>query len=470
MKLRSAVLGLAIAALAACEAPNAPDATTAPSLATRETGAAALNVLLNQAPSAAMLSQLETYGAIADVITEINAVILRGKLENLDAIRSLPYVAAANADAERHGSPIDPIAATNFAAGLVPWNLDAINVGTNPAPRTLGATGAGVYVGVLDTGLLDSWRQYFPEQRIATQFAKAFGGSPFDNVSEQPNKWEHDQHSHGTHVTSIILGYAVGATPINGVAPNATVIPVKVLNQNGSGWSSVIARGIVHVTDLKRGPLAASPVVINMSLGGSVLDGVEKAAVDYAIANGVVVVASAGNEGTDGMGYPGAYEPVISVASAGWKNEWVCQGGNWWLTCPVADPFNPADYYISDFSSRELPGQDLDVAAPGSWVVGPWQLNSGKPNWFFIGGTSQAAPHVAGIAALILQTKTELTQRGIERCIVGTAHAMPAGALTVNDGNGNLVAVSWGVDATGAGMVDAAAAVAAANSAAGCTE
>ena len=92
------------------------------------------------------------------------------------------------------------------------------------------------------------------------------------NVSEQPNKWEHDQNSHGTHVTSTILGYNLSGTPVNGVAPMATVIPVKVLNQNGSGWSSVIARGITYVADLKAGPLAGSPVVINMSLGGSELD------------------------------------------------------------------------------------------------------------------------------------------------------------------------------------------------------
>ena len=77
-------------------------------------------------------------------------------------------------------------------------------------------------------------------------FAKSFGGggAASDNVSEQPNKWEHDQNSHGTHVTSTILGYSFFGSAVNGVAPMATVIPVKVLNQNGSGWSSVIARGI----------------------------------------------------------------------------------------------------------------------------------------------------------------------------------------------------------------------------------
>ena len=77
--------------------------------------------------------------------------------------------------------------------------------------RTVPYDGTGVYVAVLDTGLLDSWRQYFPQERIATQFAKAFngGGGENGNVSEPPNKWEHDQNSHGTHVTSSILGYSL---------------------------------------------------------------------------------------------------------------------------------------------------------------------------------------------------------------------------------------------------------------------
>ncbi len=183
------------------------------------------------------------------------------------------------------------------------------------------------------------------------------GGGEVGAVSSQPNKWEHDQNSHGTHVTSTILGYSLGGTPVNGVAPMATVIPVKVLNQNGSGWSSVIARGIVYVADLKAGPLAGSPVVINMSLGGPVLDAVEKAAIDYAISKGVIIVASAGNEGEHGMGYPGAYAPVISVAASGWIGEWYPPaGGAWWYLMNVAEPTNPAQFYIADFSSRALAG------------------------------------------------------------------------------------------------------------------
>ncbi len=340
-----------------------------------------VNVMLNTGITNAILTDLGKHGTVRDVVYEINALTMQIRAGELAAIQALPYVAAANPDAARNGAPVDTVSVTNFADGLSTWDQDAINVTDFGFDnRQVAQDGTGVFVAVLDTGLLDSWRQYLPQERIATQFAKAFrgGGGENGNVSEPTNMWEHDQNSHGTHVTSTILGYSLRGTPVNGVAPMATVIPVKVLGQNGSGWSSVIARGIVYVTDLKlSGELGSSSVVINMSLGGSGLDALEKAAIDYAVANGVIIVASAGNEGTAGMGYPGAYAPVISVAASGWTGEWV-GGSTWWYSKNVADPINPADFYITDFSSRQLAGQDLDVAAPGSWVVGPYQVNSGN--------------------------------------------------------------------------------------------
>jgi subtilisin family serine protease len=423
-----------------------------------------INVLLNTEVTDAILADLGTHGRIHDVIYEINALTMKVREGELSAIRSLPYVAAANPDAERKGAPVDTVNAEDFLNGINTWDQDAINVTDFGAGRTIGYDGEGVYVAVLDTGLLDSWRQYFPQERIATQFAKAFsgGGGEVGKVSETPNVWEHDQNSHGTHVTSTILGYNLRGVPVNGAAPMATVIPVKVLGQAGFGWSSMVARGIVYVADLKDGPLADHPVVINMSLGGSVLDAVEKAAIDYAIGKGVIIVASAGNEGEDGMGYPGAYEPVISVAASGWIGEWAPPGNrSWWNNRDVPDPTNADDYYITDFSSRELAGQDLDVAAPGSWVVGPYQLQSGKTSYFFLGGTSMASPHVAGIAALMMQKDSTLSQSEVEGILEATAIALPAGCRDVLGPSGATEEFCWGADATGAGLATADAALAA---------
>ncbi|HUG12279.1 MAG TPA: S8 family serine peptidase [Opitutaceae bacterium] len=424
-----------------------------------------INVVLNTAPTAGVLAALGQHGKVRDVVPEISAVTLQARESQLAAIQALPFVAAAGFDQARDTSPMDGPEVSPLASGINTWNLDAVDVTNFGEGRTAAYDGTGVYVAVLDTGLLHTWRAYFPADQIATELARCFGGGggEMGSVSSQPNKWERDQNSHGTHVTSSILGYWLRGTPINGAAPNAVVIPVKVLNQNGSGWSSVIARGIVYVANLKAGPLAGSPVVINMSLGGSVLDAVEKAAIDYAIEQGVIIVASAGNRGEAGMGYPGAYAPVISVAASGWVGEWLDGNRSWWNNRDVpegpAGP-DPEKFYITDFSSRQLDGQQLDVAAPGSWIVGPYQVN-GQLNWFFLGGTSMASPHVAGIAALMLEKNPSLVQADVEAILKSTAVPLPAGTRMITNPNGTTEEIEWGENASGYGLVNTSAALAA---------
>lgn len=424
-----------------------------------------INVVTNTPLTQALLDDLATHGTVRGVIPEINAVLLNARSSELSVIQRLPYVDAANPDAERKASPIDTVDATDFLGGINMWNLDAVNV-TNLQPgadRVVSHDGTGVYVAVLDTGLLDTWRQYFPHERIAVEFARAFA-SPVEFSSAEPtNQWEHDTNSHGTHVTSTILGFSFRGTPVNGVAPMSTVIPVKVLGQSGSGFSSMIARGIVYVAGLKiSGALGNAPLVINMSLGGSALDAVEKRAIDFAVANGVIIVASAGNEGESGMGFPGAYEPVISVAASGWRGQWLpgvdANPNNWWNADQVADPTSAADFYIADFSSRARGTQDLDVVAPGSWVVGPFQLQSGNTSFFFLSGTSMASPHVAGIVAMMTQKNPALTAAQAETILQNTAIRMPAGCAKVAE-PGAIVEQCWGDDATGHGLATADAAL-----------
>ena len=426
-----------------------------------------VNVLLDAQPTSAMLARLASHGTVLDVVPRIRAVTLRTTASELPAIRALPHVVAANPDARRKGIPIDTVDATNFTNGINTWNLDAVNVTNFGDGRITRYDGRGVYVAVLDTGLLDSWRQYFPQQRIATQFATGFsgGGGEHGNVPEPPHQWEHDQNSHGTHVVSTLIGYSLDGTPVNGVAPMVRIIPVKVLGQAGFGWSSVIARGIVYIGDLKAsGALGASPVVINMSLGGPSLDAMERAAIDYAERQGVVVVAAAGNEGDAGMGYPGAYGPVISAAASGWRGQWRAGAdgnpSNWWYADNVPDPTRAANFYIADFSSRQLPGQDLDVAAPGSWVVGPYQVQSGKTSYYYLSGTSMASPHVAGIAALMLQKQPLLAPADVETLLENSAIPMGAGCANVLEPAGPT-RICWGQNATGHGLATASAALAA---------
>jgi subtilisin family serine protease len=423
-----------------------------------------INVVLNTGVTGAILADLGTHGRVVDVLYEINGLTMRATVSELAAIQALPYVGAANLDAEAQAAPVDTVAVTDFMDGRSTWDLDAIDVtdfGFNN--RQVAYDGTGVYVAVLDTGLVDSWRQYFPEERIAVQYAKSFsgGGADMGFVSEQPNRWEHDQNSHGTHVTGTILGYSLWGTAVNGVAPMATIIPIKVCGNAGSCWWSVVTRGIIYVTDLKvSGVLGTNPVVINMSLGGS-QDALMEAAIDYAVANGVIIVASAGNAGAAGMGYPAAYAPVISVAASGWVGQWRPEGNrSWWWNVDVVDPTDPADFYITAFSGRQKAGQDLDVAAPGSWVVGPYQVNSGQLSYWFLSGTSMSSPHVAGIVALMAQKYPALTAAQAEGILTGSAIPLAPGCRTLYDPEGAL-AECWGADATGAGLANAAAALAA---------
>jgi subtilisin family serine protease len=431
--------------------------------------AVALNLVLNTKPTKAVEAQLSKFGNVTSVIDEINAVTIRTKYGQIPSLLKLGIVKSYNEDAERALDPLienSNVGSASFSGDSGTWNLDMINVtegSGGSTSRVVTQTGAGSYVAVIDTGLLKNWRAYFNESSIATEYAIAFGGGGGDQgtVSTQPNKWERDQDSHGTHVASTILGFNQPTRTLTGVAPDAKIIPVKVLGQNGSGWSSVVAAGIVYVANLKRGPLSSSPVVINMSLGGPSLDAIEKEAIDYAVDNGVIVVASAGNSGTAGMGYPGAYAPVISVAASGWSGEWseVPAPGSWWRSLDVAEN-GTTDAYITSFSSRQLADQQLDVAAPGSWIVGPYQTN-GQYSWYFLGGTSMASPHVAGLVALMMQKNRSMSQATVESKLKSSATPFAASSSMIRSYTGGpLSPISWGSDATGSGMVNAITALA----------
>lgn len=390
---------------------------------------------------------------------------------------------------------------------LMAWDLDIIDIDqfTYEYPEI---NGEGVYVAVLDTGLVANWRDYFPEERIKTEWGRGFvdkgvmsaikSGKYTPNVLESRNFL--GVHPHGTHVTSTIIGYSFSGTPVLGVAPMATIIPVKVLETyqgigDNFGTSYAVAAGIDYITDLAIAN-PGSRFIISMSLGSlSPIDDVEKAAVDRAIENGVVVVAAAGNYGTDGMDSPGSYAPVISVGASGWASftsnygyngEWlitypdgVYVSNSWWWQDVPEDNTNVT--YVGDFSGRENPllgwDQELDILAPGTWVVGPypqgngmshlpWWANGNGPaggTYYFVGGTSMATPHVSGVVALMLQLNPTLTPGEVEAILKDTADPIPfAGGQFVYDPNIGMQWITWGfdgLDAVGSGLLQADAVV-----------
>jgi hypothetical protein len=182
MNSRVTLLAMAgLLALAACsEETTEPAAPSSPSLArSTSSGNVGINVVLKSAPSAAQLAQLNNIGQVKKVFAEINGLTMAAKADRLAAVRALSFVKGAAIDVEVFIPPhTDLVPVADFTGGFSTWDQDAINTTVSPLSATRGVaqTGEGVYVGILDTGLLNTWPQYFPTERIATQYATSFVG------------------------------------------------------------------------------------------------------------------------------------------------------------------------------------------------------------------------------------------------------------------------------------------------------
>ncbi len=349
--------------------------------------------------------------------------------------------------------------------------------------------GEGVYVAVLDTGLLEMWPYFFYQADIAWEMGIGFTHDIWWDAGEfwmGPLRDDrgfitkaYEGSGHGTHVVSTIVGYNYNNLFwVRGVAPKATIIPVLVLDSwlvpypGGTAWfrggtDEMLAAGIYYVADLAE--TLDGPVIISMSLGGPDPSQMIEEAIDYAIMKDVIVVASAGNEGYDGMGYPGAYPQVISCALAGWTEQWVGYPNRWWLY-DVDEQLNSPDYwgnnwqlfldYISSRPNKAL-GQKawhLDVATPGAAIVGPYKpYLSYSIGYYYLWGTSMSAPHVSGIAALILEKLPNLRQPSMEKIlkIAAAGLPLPSDGSLVLDVPGALYYFTWfGID-WGSGFLQA---------------
>ncbi len=423
----------------------------------------------------------------------------------LARVQGLPFVTSVTEDGVKqlHEVYVEAPAGGTPAAGragaatgtLSSYWLDLID-----AEKNTTYTGSGVWVAVLDSGFYPNWRDYFDPSSILTQYAAAFI-SVLGNPNE--NQWDVGSDPHGLAVAANIVGYwfrdreveggfgsgfvtgQAGTYWVPGIAPGAKIIPIKVCEPLGC-YDSAIIGGIDHVTSLKKAN-PDQPIVINESLGGPSLGPVEKAAIDAAIAAGVVMVASAGNEGTAGMGYPAAYEPVISVGAGGWRGQWVGWPSKSWYDNDVPET-GVSLVYVTGFSSRQKPGQYLDVVSTGRYLLLPYpcaqlykdgQVTNATLNrtcaskatpdsasaapyqYLFISGTSFSGPTVAGIVALMLEKNPGLTSAGatatrpgqVEAILEGAATPIPAGTATVVHRDGSTLTETWSDDATGKGWI-----------------
>lgn len=211
-----------------------------------------------------------------------------------------------------------------------------------------------------------------------------------------------DDSGHGTHVASIAAADTNNGQGVAGVAWGARIMPIKVLDAGGNGRSTHVAAGIIWAVN-------QGADVINLSLGGSNASLAVAEAIDYAYRQGVLVVAAAGNQFQKGNPtiYPAAYDHVLAVAA-------------------ITDDDRHASYSSS--------GPFVDVAAPGGdpssssdsnirhWIPGAYWRGAGGVGYAWLSGTSQAAPHVAGLAGLLLSLNREFTPDQLTSIITGTAH------------------------------------------------
>ncbi|WP_218281496.1 S8 family peptidase [Pseudomonas sp. LPB0260] len=363
----------------------------------------------------------------ADVIKSARKLDRAGAEALMQQIAANPNVEYVEVDAL-----LKPVLTPNDSRYNEQWHYFEATAGINAPTAWDRSTGSGVVVAVLDTGITnhpDLNANVIAGYDMISDTTVANDGNGRDADPSDPGDWTtgqcgtpSDSSWHGTHVAGTVAAVTNNGLGVAGVAYNAKIMPVRVLGTCG-GYTSDIADGIVWASggSVSGVPTTSTPAkVINMSLGGSgSCSMTTQNAINSAVGRGSTVVVAAGNSNANAANFnPANCNNVITVAAT-------TRSGS-----------------RSSFSNY---GSVVDVAAPGSGILSTLNSGSttpGSASYAAYNGTSMAAPHVAGVVAL-MQAATPKTPAQVESNLKSSTRPLPG---TCSEG-------------CGTGIVDARAAV-----------